>query len=49
MHRFQWRINVKALHENFKKHIAVFPEHLLTKQYGGRVLFIGGTESDYIQ
>lgn len=47
--RFGWRVNVDALHANFKQYIAKFPEHLLGKQYDGRVLFIGGTESDYIQ
>lgn len=46
---FGWRANVDALHLNFKNHIAVFPEHLRHEQYMGRVLFIGGSESDYIK
>lgn len=46
---FGWRANVDALHVNFKNNIAVFPDNLRLKQYMGEVLFIGGSESDYIE
>ncbi|KAJ6649176.1 Protein ABHD11, partial [Pseudolycoriella hygida] len=47
--RFGWRANVSALHQNFKEHIAKFPESLAGKQFAGPVLFLAGSRSDYIR
>lgn len=49
MFSFDWRVNVHALHENFKQHIATFPADLLDKTFDGPTLFIGGSKSDYIR
>lgn len=43
----RWKINVNAIYEAFKKHIAKFP-NCHGKKFQGPTLFIGGSESDYI-
>lgn len=46
--RWEWRINVKALAERLGD-ILSFPDVPGTVQYAGPVLFLYGTESDYLQ
>lgn len=45
---FGWRTNVETLHREFQANISRFPGHLLDKQFGGPMLFLGGSRSDFI-
>lgn len=45
---FSWRINLDVLQDSFSNKLTNFPEDALTMKYSGPVLFIGGSNSDYI-
>ncbi|XP_050353015.1 protein ABHD11-like [Nymphalis io] len=45
---YTWQVNIPALKENFKEHIANFPDNIKGLQYVGPTLFIGGSLSNYI-
>ncbi|XP_046964144.1 protein ABHD11-like [Vanessa cardui] len=45
---YTWQVNLAALKENFKEHIANFPYNLKGLQFVGPTLFMGGTLSIYI-
>lgn len=46
--KYKWRVNLPVLEQAFSTQIAVFP-NVGAKIYDGPTLFIGGTNSDYIQ
>ncbi|XP_012525123.1 protein ABHD11 [Monomorium pharaonis] len=46
--KYKWRVNLPVLEQAFSTQIAVFP-NVGPKIYDGPTLFIGGTNSDYIQ
>lgn len=45
---FKWRINLKALRNNYET-IRDFPQEMRHLKYHGPSLFIAGSESDYVQ
>ncbi|XP_012250645.2 protein ABHD11 isoform X2 [Athalia rosae] len=44
--KYKWRVNLPVLEKNFKTHLTKFPA--TTSQFMGPTLFIGGSQSDYI-
>ncbi|XP_041971468.1 protein ABHD11-like [Aricia agestis] len=45
---YTWRVNLKALKQNFQSEISAFPANLQGLQYSGPTLFVGGGLSDFI-
>ena len=45
---FKWKVNIEAVENNISELLS-FPTEFQFKQFDGRALFIGGTESDYLR
>ncbi|WXG57968.1 MAG: alpha/beta fold hydrolase [Candidatus Sedimenticola sp. (ex Thyasira tokunagai)] len=45
--QWRWRMNLEGLQAGMDD-ILIFPEHLGSRQYPGKALFIHGSESDYV-
>lgn len=45
--KYQWRLNLKALNDNFKTYLALFPS--VQSTFDGPTYFIGGGNSQFLR